>query len=166
MSDTRVKCHPELGVLVCTDGHVMVPANYHKKEHWTLGCDNHIGYRVVRIRSKLYFVHRLVVEAFIQYPIPDGYEVDHINRDRSLNILSNLRIVSRSENQRNTPSHDRVDSRGGTHWYGDRKRYWKEQRSRYREDHRNIRIANGKKKWVPTELALELLKLPVKERNP
>lgn len=76
MSDTSVKAHPKLGILVCTDGHVFVPANYNQKEHWTLGCDNHIGYR---------------------------------------------------------------------------------------EDHRNIRVANGKKRWVPTELALESLKLPVKE---
>lgn len=42
-------------------------------------------------------VHRLVVETFIG-EIPKGFQVDHINRDRLDNNLSNLRIVTRSQN--------------------------------------------------------------------
>jgi hypothetical protein len=45
-------------------------------------------------------VHRLVVQEFVG-PIPEGMEVDHIDRNRANNNVSNLRIVSKSENMRN-----------------------------------------------------------------
>lgn len=159
----RTERHPTLDILVREDGMVLVPATRTTREHWTAGCLNTIGYRVVRIRYKLYLVHRLVAETFIPNP-ENKPEVDHIDRNRSNNSLKNLRWVFRIVNQRNRDDHDRVEMRDGVHWYADHKRYWKEQGSRYREDHKHIRIANGKHKWVPTELALELLKLPVKER--
>ena len=36
--------------------------------------------------------------------IPEGMEIDHINRDRTDNSVVNLRLVSRSENVKNTPA--------------------------------------------------------------
>lgn len=106
MSDTRVKCHPTLGILVCTDGHVMVPKSGTHAAHWTYGVVSGRGYRYVCIKEKKYLVHRLVAEAFI--PNPNCYkEVDHINRDKSANSSANLRWVSRKENLDNT---DRVDA--------------------------------------------------------
>lgn len=41
--------------------------------------------------------HRLVWETFVG-KIKSGYEIDHIDGDRHNNQLSNLRVVTRSEN--------------------------------------------------------------------
>jgi hypothetical protein len=46
------------------------------------------------------YVHRLLAEAFIPNP-ENKPQVDHINRDRRDNSLSNLRWVTESENGRN-----------------------------------------------------------------
>lgn len=42
-------------------------------------------------------VHRLVVEAWVG-PIPEGYEVNHLDGDRANNRVDNLQIVTPSEN--------------------------------------------------------------------
>lgn len=46
---------------------------------------------------KRFYIHRLVYEAWIGN-IPNGYDIDHINGIKTDNRVSNLRIVSRSEN--------------------------------------------------------------------
>ena len=57
------------------------------------------GYVEIRIDGKKYYAHRLA------YLIMTGKwpknEVDHMDRNRSNNILSNLRIVSQSDNCKN-----------------------------------------------------------------
>lgn len=135
MSNLRVKQHPSLGILIGTDGHVMVPATSNSKAHWTFGCKNAQGYMVVCMARKTYKVHRLVAQTFIQYPIPEGYQIDHRNRIRDDNRLENIRIVTPSENQRNTAQHDRVTERGGTHVYEDAKQANRENCARYRAEH-------------------------------
>lgn len=160
----RVKCHPTLGILVCTDGHVMVPANGPHKAHWTFGSKNERGYLSVMINGKHYRVQRLVAETFIG-PIPEGYEIDHINRNREDNALNNIRITTHSQNNRNRRDNDRVDARGGTHWYENEKQYWKEKNAEHRKTHKNVYFSDGKRRWLPNSEALELLKLPVKERT-
>ena len=58
----------------------------------------------VPIRNTTTLVHRLVAEAFIDNP--QGYtEIDHINRNKSDNSVTNLRWVTHSENMRNSTMH-------------------------------------------------------------
>lgn len=53
--------------------------------------------------AKTMLAHRIVAETYIG-KCPDGYEVDHIDNCRSNNSPSNLRYVSKSEN--NQKSYD------------------------------------------------------------
>ena len=59
-----------------------------------------IGRKSVRLNNKNVRIHRLVYETFIG-DIPNGKLVDHIDRNPSNNNLTNLRIASKFENQRN-----------------------------------------------------------------
>ena len=118
MSETRLKAHPTLGILVSTDGHVMVPATKFSNAHWTLGTKQGDGYRRVTINYAQYLVHRLVAETFLDNSagLP---QVDHINRVRDDNRVENLHWVSRSANQRNTKSNDKCRERLGINYYED-----------------------------------------------
>lgn len=94
--------HPYLAGVICrSNGEVFVPANYHHKGHWTYGYRGHKGYCQVNISKKTYAVHRLMAETFLQCPIPDGMQIDHIDRCPSNNAKDNIRIVTPSENCRN-----------------------------------------------------------------
>ena len=146
----------------------MVPATRGHLANWTFGSKNNRDYLQVKINGKLYLVHRLVAEAFIG-PIPEGYEVDHINRCRSDNRVDNLRIVTRSKNQRNTAQHDRVEAQGRIHTYEDKKQYWREQKAHYRQakckTHKRVHFADGSRHWLPLAEADAYLIIPLKERH-
>lgn len=62
------------------------------------------GYRSITIiingKNHYFLVHRLVYECFNGI-IPEGFEIDHINHQRNDNRIENLRLVSKSENQKN-----------------------------------------------------------------
>lgn len=58
------------------------------------------GYYVVTINDKQCYLHRLIWNCF-NGEIPTGYEIDHINGDRTDNRLNNLRLVSHKENCNN-----------------------------------------------------------------
>ena len=119
MTDVCVKIHPELGVLVGTDGHVMVPGDKFHKPHWTRGSRMKSGYFSVCVQGhRNLLVHRLVLETFVG-PCPDGMECDHVNRNRSDNRLQNLRWIPHNENQRNTVNNSRCRSRLGVNYYSD-----------------------------------------------
>lgn len=64
-------------------------------------------------KSKQYYVHRLVAETFIGY-IPEGYAVNHLDFDTTNNELSNLEIVTYSENNNYSSEAGRYANRGGT----------------------------------------------------
>lgn len=67
-------------------------------------CDDHKGYLIVSLhkegKQKCWRVHKLVGEAFIPNPhnLP---ELDHIDRNRLNNNISNLRWVDKTTNQQN-----------------------------------------------------------------
>jgi len=72
------------------------------------------GYGRLSIGGKYHLAHR-VIWAFVhgEWP-PDGFEVDHINRDKGDNRLANLRLATRTQNRHNTASlkHNRAGVRG------------------------------------------------------
>lgn len=67
-----------------------------------MGWENSRGYLQARVLNRQALVHRLV---WILHhgAIPEGYEVDHINRDRKDNRIENLQLLDlRSHRQKDT----------------------------------------------------------------
>lgn len=61
------------------------------------------GYQQVHLtdnegKQKTYLVHRIVYEAVIGAPIPEGYEINHISEDKTENFFANLQLLSHKEN--------------------------------------------------------------------
>jgi len=71
------------------------------------------GYAEVRFGTKLIKAHKVIYEVFIGN-IPDGYDVDHIDRNRLNNSLSNLRLALRFQNNGNSavPKHNTSGYKG------------------------------------------------------
>lgn len=61
---------------------------------------NSDGYLTVRVRHVRTTVHRLVALAFLGER-PEGMVIDHIDRDKMNNHISNLRYCTQSENNKN-----------------------------------------------------------------
>jgi glutaredoxin len=118
-----IKQHPGTGLWCREDGAVcMPPCHKFPKFRWTYGYDNGKGYLQVKYRGKIYKVHRLVAETFI--PNPEGYkEVDHINRDRTVNFVSNLRWADRKMQESNKQSVDDSIERYGVRYCEDKNAY-------------------------------------------
>jgi hypothetical protein len=58
------------------------------------------GYIQIGVDYKYHYAHRIIFEMF-NYEIPEGMQVDHIDRNRLNNRLENLRLATNQENQRN-----------------------------------------------------------------
>jgi hypothetical protein len=59
------------------------------------------GYRAIRLKGKSYREHRLIwILHFGE--IPEGLEIDHIDRNRSNNNIENLRVVTHAQNVANS----------------------------------------------------------------
>lgn len=68
------------------------------------------GYVRVKLTGKMTFAHRIVWEMH-KGPIPEGYEIDHINGIKTDNRIDNLRLADRFINCKNTRK--RVDNSSG-----------------------------------------------------
>lgn len=66
-------------------------------------------------KAKAYLVHRLVWNAFVG-EIPEGFELDHIDRNRLNNSLSNLRLVTRQQNKFNTAAKGYCYNKSAKKW--------------------------------------------------
>jgi len=86
---------------VTKDGRIVRNATSKKQLKQQLDKD---GYYRVNLHYKgkyvVKFIHSLVAEAWIG-DRPEGYEVDHIDRVRTNNDVSNLRYVTQSEQMKN-----------------------------------------------------------------
>ncbi len=76
-------------------------ANVYKGDYRLMPQNNGLGYFQVRFRfnKRRYskYLHRIVWESF-NGEVPNGYEINHIDHDKSNNTLNNLELVTRSEN--------------------------------------------------------------------
>lgn len=97
----EVRKHPTVNVYCLSNGCLYFPGALHKHPCVTKGSLNRKGYYVYTSNGKQYRVHRLIAEAFI--PNTDNKPtVDHINRIRTDNRVSNLRWASLSEQKNNS----------------------------------------------------------------
>lgn len=83
------------------------------------------GYLTVRFEYKSFLVHRIAwCMTHGDFP-KDGFEIDHINGDRSDNRLVNLRLVDRTGNSQNHALHcNNTSGQVGVYW-GKRGSKWR-----------------------------------------
>jgi len=95
-----IKWNEEYQVYVSDDGKIISKTRGEcKLEQIHNGYERWSTFRKDRKRLRI-LVHRLVWETF-NGQIPDGMEIDHINRIRNDNRLCNLRCVTHPENMAN-----------------------------------------------------------------
>lgn len=157
------KMHPRLEILVSNIGEVFLPPSGVHSARWTEGTANCKGYRCVQVAGKKYMVHRLVAETFIG-PIGKGLQIDHINRVRDDNRVSNLRIVTQSKNMRNTSAYDQLEEQGRTHKFVNFREHCNQYRQMKSQSHKLIQFADGTRHYVPLSKASFLLSIPVNKR--
>jgi hypothetical protein len=108
-SNTTIKCF--------RDGRIFTFCNvtnqHSKKGEWFERSNkpNFHGYIQIKIGGKMYYAHRLIIEAFVG---ESEQEVDHIDRNKLNNNFQNLRYCTSSENSLNR---DYCDNAKGYCWH-------------------------------------------------
>jgi len=98
-------------------------SNFAEKEAFT--ADNNCGYKHGRIFFFFYFANRIIwLMIYDQFP-PKGFEIDHINGDRKDNRIKNLRLVTRSQNNKNRSlQSNNTSGYPGVIWYKSRSKWY------------------------------------------
>ncbi len=81
------------------------------------GSPSNSGHRNLRVQGKMMKEHRAI---WIMHhgPIPDGLEVDHLNRIRDDNRIENLRLATRGQNQHNRKLNtNNTSGTKGVYWH-------------------------------------------------
>ena len=155
--------HPTLDVLCREDGAIFKRKRDGKSFAYTYGTRSSSGYLHIQYKGKYYQVHRLIAEAFLPN-IDNKPEVDHINRIKTDNQVSNLRWVTREENLRNRDDADHCIKIHGVRWCEDRRAYLKSHNRRTL----HILSPKGRKSntcFLPDDIYNELKPLSTRERT-
>jgi hypothetical protein len=104
------------GYQISSDGLVMNKRGKILADHWSRDTGYNYAQMYLDRKVKTVSIHRLLATAFI--PNPDNLQcVDHIDRDRTNNDLSNLRWATTAQNQANRAKADGCTSRyKGVSW--------------------------------------------------
>ena len=112
----RLRYEPETGKLFwldCEDMPQSWRARYARKEAFT--SDNGKGYRNGGINGKIFLAHRAIWA--IYYGKWPSDQIDHLNGAKHDNRISNLRVVTQEDNNRNKPMHkNNTSGVNGVYW--------------------------------------------------
>lgn len=88
------------------------------------GCPNDTGRIRVMLFGRWYKAHRIIWEMH-NGPIPEGYEIDHLDHDPSNNRLNNFRLVLGKENAKNRPKNkNNTSGYIGVYWDKEREKWY------------------------------------------
>lgn len=134
----KIKQDPVTGLYCRSDGAILMPPAKHskfKKFRWTFGSKQPNGYLHVGYRGKYYKAHQIICRAFNGLPPKDKPFVDHIDRCKANNNVSNLRWVDRKENATNQGCVDESVEKYGVRACDDKAAYGKAYIAAHREEH-------------------------------
>lgn len=86
--------------------HIKIKLDYHHSKTGYYTSWVYIKGKVIRVT-----IHKVVAECWLG-DIPNGYEVDHIDRDTHNNYYKNLRYVNHSDQMKNRVLSDRIIEQG------------------------------------------------------
>ena len=106
----KIKQDPVTKLYCREDGAVLMPPTKYSRFNafrWTFGSLLPAGYRRINYCGKTHLVHQIICRAFNGIPPADKPFVDHIDRCKANNNVSNLHWVSAKENCNNKDYVDR-----------------------------------------------------------
>ena len=100
------------------------------------GCLHHTGYLAVVTNSVQYRMHR-IIWCYHFGPIADTLEIDHIDGDKTNNMIENLRLATRSQNKFNNKRANRNSKSNilGVSWYEAKSKWRAQIRINYKKIH-------------------------------